>query len=214
MKEKIEYLRSIDTGVISDAMNLLGIGGWTNSIFPTDKDFKIVGKAFTGLFTAIVSGAETAYSSYEVIEMCEPGDVLVLAGAPEGRIFGGNLAFKAKNQKLEGIVLDGRTRDVSEIEEKIPLFCRGPINYNTDGKFKLTQIKVTVNCDGSTVNPGDIIVGDRDGIFIIPANRLDDVIYQCKHVEEVEAKMTAALKRNAPGSELKEILKEKKTPRK
>ena len=213
MKEKIEYLKSIDSGVVSDAMDLLGIGGWTNSIFPTNKDYKIVGKAFTGLFVTAVTGAETAYATYEVIDMCEAGDVLVLAGAPEGRLFGGNLAFKSKNQGLEGIVLDGRTRDMSEIEEKIPMFCRGPINYDS-GKFKLTQVKVTVNCDGTTINPGDIIVGDRDGIMVIPASRLDDVIYQCKHVAEVEAKMSAALKRNASGSELKEILKEKKVPRK
>ena len=214
MKEKLDYLRSIDSGVVSDAMNLLGIGGWTNSIFPTNKDFKIVGKAFTGSFARVVSGEESGYSSYDVLDMCEPGDVLVLAGAPEGRIFGGNLAFISKNRGLEGIVLDGRTRDVTEIEEMIPLFCRGPINYSTDAMYRMTQIKVSVNCDGTTINPGDIIVGDRDGVIVIPASRLDDVIYQCKHVEEVEAKMNAALKRNAPGSELKEIIKEKRVPRK
>ena len=214
MKEKIEYLRSIDSGVVSDALNLLGIGGWTDSIFPTNKDFKIAGKAFPCLFTGFISGTETAYSPYDVIEMCEPGDVLVFAGAPEGRIFGGNLAFKAKNQGLEGIVLEGRTRDMSEIEEKLPLFCRGAINYHTDLKYKLTQVKVTINCDGTLINPGDIIVGDRDGIIVIPSGRLDDVIYQCKHVEEVEAKMAAALGKRASASELKEIVKGKKTPRK
>jgi regulator of RNase E activity RraA len=212
--EKIAYLKAIDSGVIADAMNLLGLEGWTNSIFPANKDYKIVGKAFTGLFTAPVSGGEKTYSPYDVIEMCGPGDILVFAGAPEGRIFGGNLAFKSKNQGLEGIVLDGRTRDVSEIESHLPIFCRGPINYPTDNKYKLTQVNVVINCDGAMIKPGDIIVGDRDGIIVIPSERLDDVIYQCEHVEAVEAKMQAALKNNASAAEAKAIIKEKKILRK
>jgi regulator of RNase E activity RraA len=210
MNKKIEYLKSIDTGVISDAMGLLGIEGWTNNIFPTSKDFKIAGKAFTGLFTAPVSNAEKTYAAYDVINMCEPGDVLLFAGAPEGRIFGGNLASFAVNKGLAAVVLDGGTRDVSEIEEKIPLFCRKPVIRPTENRFKLTQIKIQVNCDGAMVNPGDIIVGDRDGIIVIPASRLDDVVYQCEMIVGVESEMGAALKRNAAVDELKSIIKKKK----
>jgi regulator of RNase E activity RraA len=212
--EKISYLKRIDSGVVTDAMGLLGLEGWTDGIFPTNKDYKIAGKAFTGLFTAPVSGDEKTYSPYDVIEMCGRGDVLVLAGAPKGRIFGGNLALKAKNQGLEGIVLDGRTRDVSEIENCLPIFCRGPINYPTDNKYKLTQVNVVVNCDGAMIKPGDIILGDRDGIIVIPGERLDDVIYQCEHVEAVEAKMQAALKNKASAAEAKAVIKAKKIPRK
>jgi regulator of RNase E activity RraA len=210
MDKKIEYLKSIDTGVISDAMGLLGIEGWTGNIFPTSKDFKIAGKAFTGLFTAPVSNNEKTYAAYDVIDMCEPGDVLIFAGAPEGRIFGGNLAAFALNKGLEAVVLDGGTRDVSEIEEKIPLFCRKPVIRPTENRYKLTQIKVSVNCDGAMVSPGDIVVGDRDGIIVIPVSRLDDVIYQCEMIAGVESEMSAALKKKAPVDELKAIIKKKK----
>jgi regulator of RNase E activity RraA len=210
MDKKIGYLKSLDTGVISDAMGLLGIEGWTSNIFPTSKDFKIAGKAFTGLFTAPVGNNEKTYAAYDVINMCEPGDVLLFAGAPEGRIFGGNLASFAVNKGLEAVVLDGGTRDVSEIEEKIPLFCRKPVIRPTESRYKLTQIKIQVACDGATVNPGDIIVGDRDGIIVIPASRLDDVIYQCEMIVAVETEMGAALKRKAAVDELKSIIKKKK----
>jgi regulator of RNase E activity RraA len=210
MDKKIEYLKSIDTGVISDAMGLLGIEGWTNTIFPTSKDFKIAGKAFTALFTAPVSNNEKTLAAYDVINMCEPGDVLVFAGAPEGRIFGGNLAAFAANKALGAIVLDGGTRDVSEIEERLPLFCRRPVIRPTENRYKLTQIKIPVNCDGAMVNPGDIIVGDRDGVIVIPASRLDDVVYQCEMIVGVESEMGAALKRKAPVDELKSIIKKKK----
>jgi regulator of RNase E activity RraA len=210
MDKRIEYLKSIDTGVISDAMGLLGIEGWTNNIFPSSKDFKIAGKAFTGLFTAPVSGNEKTYAPYDVIDMCEPADVLVFAGAPEGRIFGGNLAYFAMNKGLEAVVLDGGTRDVSEIEGRLPLFCRKAVIRPTDNQYKLTQIKVTVNCGGAMVSPGDIVVGDRDGLIVIPADRVDDVIFQCEKVVEVENEMGAALQRRAPVDELKAIIKKKK----
>ena len=212
-KEKMDYLRSIETGIVYDALELLGFGGWTNSIFPTDKKFKIAGKAFTALFTVKMSSDEKNINSYDVIEMAEKGDVLVFAGAPEGRIFGGNLAFKAKNQGLEAIVLEGRSRDVAEIEEKLPLFCRGPINYSTAHRYILTQVKVTVNCDGAMIRPGDIVVGDRDGILVIPGERLDEVIYQCEHIAGVEAKMQEALRNNASAAEAKAVISAKKSLR-
>jgi regulator of RNase E activity RraA len=214
MDKKIGYLKSIDTGVISDAMTLLGIDGWTNNIFPSSKDFKIAGKAFTILFVPTVNGAEKTIASYETIDTCQPGDVLVIAGAPDGRIFGGNLAYLCMNKGVAGVVLDGKTRDVNEIEERVPLFCRGCINRPTDAQYKMVKAQVSVNCDGVAVSPGDIIVGDRDGVIVVPAARVDDVIYQCEMIVEVEAEMAAALKRKAPGTELYAILKKKKILRK
>lgn len=215
MDKKLEYLKSIETGVVSDALELLNIKNWTNSIFPSDKDFKIVGKAFTALFTATVSKDEKTYNHYDVINMCEEGDVLVFAGAPEGRIFGSNTAVVASQKGIVGIVLDGRSRDVTEIENvPMPLFYRGPIIAPTDSQYKLTQVQVRVNCDGAMINPGDIVVGDRDGMVVIPAERLDEVIYQCEMIADVEAQMLQGLKRKAPIEELKAIIKQKKILRK
>jgi regulator of RNase E activity RraA len=214
MDKKIEYLKSIDTGVVSDAMTLLGIDGWTSNIFPTAKDYKIAGTAFTMMYAPTVNNNEKTLATYETIDTCQPGDVLVIAGAPEGRIFGGNLAFLSKNKGVEGVVLDGKTRDVNEIEEKIPLFCRGAIIRPTDAQYKLVKAQVPVLCDGVVISPGDFVVGDRDGLAVIPAARIDEVIYQCEMIVEVEAEMQAALKRKAPGTELYSILKKKKTLRK
>jgi 4-hydroxy-4-methyl-2-oxoglutarate aldolase len=142
--------------------------------------------------------------------MCEPGDVLILGGAPYGRIFGGNLASFAMNKGLEAVVLDGGTRDISEVEKKLPLFCRKPVIRPTDFQYKLTKAKITFNCDGAMVSPGDIVVGDRDGIIIIPSARLDDIIYQCEMVAEVESEMSEALKKRVTVNELKSIIKKKK----
>lgn len=214
LKKQLEYLSKIDTGVVTDALGLLGIGEWTTNIFPTDKDFKCVGTAFTGQYTSS-SGDAPPYNAYDVIEKAEPGDVLVLAGAPDARIFGGNLALHAKNKGLAAVILDGKTRDVTEIEEvPIKLFCRGPlIHGKNDSRYKLSAIQVKVDCDGAIINPGDIIIGDRDGMIAIPRDRVDDVIYQCEHVVEVEADMHAALLKNCSAAEAKNVIKAKKTLR-
>lgn len=214
LKRQMEYLRKIDTGVVTDALNLLGIGEWTTSIFPTDKDFKCVGPAFTGQYTS-PSGDAPPHNAYDVIEKVEPGDVLVLAGAPDGRIFGGNLGLHAKNKGVEAVILDGKTRDITEIEEvPMKLFCRGPlIHAKNDGRYKFSAIQVKVDCDGAIVNPGDIVIGDRDGIVVIPRDKVDDVIYQCEHVAQVEEKMHAALLKNCTAAEAKNTIKDKKIPR-
>jgi regulator of RNase E activity RraA len=214
MDKQLNYLKSLETGIVSDALTILGIEGWTNNLFPVSKDLKIVGKAFTALYTPTVNGNEKTYVAYEVIDMCKAGDVLVIAGAQDGRIFGGNLATHALNKGLEGVVLDGRTRDVCEIEKLMPLFFRGPINRPTDNRYKLTGVNVPIVCDGVLINPNDIIVGDRDGIIVIPANFVDDVIYQCEMIVEVENEMAGALKRKASGKDLFAILKKKKSLRK
>ena len=214
MDKKVEYLKSIDTGVVSDAMTLLGIEGWTSNIFPTSKEFKIAGRAFTMLYTPTVNGNEKTLATYETIDTCQPGDVLVITGALEGRIFGGNLAFLSMNKGAEGVVLDGKTRDINEIEGRVPLFCRGAAIRPTDAQYKLIKAQVPVVLDGVPVSPGDIVVGDRDGIVVVPASRVDDVIYQAEMIVEVEAEMGAALKRKAPGTELYAILKKKKILRK
>jgi regulator of RNase E activity RraA len=215
MDKRVEYLKSIDTGVVSDAMTLLGIDGWTGNVFPTSKEFKIAGTAFTMLHVPTVNNNEKTLATYETIDAyCKPGDVVVLAGAPEGRIFGGNLSFLCRNKGAVGVVIDGKTRDINEIEEKIPLFCRGAIIRPTDFQFKLVKAQVPVVFDGVTISPGDVVVGDRDGIAVVPAARVDEVIYQCEMIVGVEAEMQEALKRKAPGSELYAILKKKKTLRK
>jgi len=214
LSAKLAYLRDIDTGVVTDALGLLGIGQWTSDIFPTDKSFKCVGPAFTGKYVPF-NEQDAALNAYDVIDKVTPGDVLVLASAPDARIFGGNLGLHAHNKGVEAVVLDGRTRDVTEIEEvPMKLFCRGPIIHSkNDKKYKFTQIQVPIECDGAVINPGDIVIGDRDGIVVIPRDRLDDVIYQCEHVEACEAVMHKTLLRNCSGAEAKATIAAKKKPR-
>lgn len=209
MQKKMEFLKKVGTGVVSDAMALLGIDGWTTHVFPISKDMKIAGPAFTTRSVIPVNGKEKTLGAYGVIDSCQPGDVIVRAGTPEGRLFGGNMALMAKNKGVEGVVIDGKSRDLNDIEDVMPLFLRCPTTRPSDTTSKLVEIQVPVVFDGVHVAPGDIVVGDRDGVLFIPAARLDDVIYQAEMIAEVEKEATDALSQNAPLTDVVAIIKKK-----
>ncbi|MBQ9421576.1 MAG: hypothetical protein IJU30_07480 [Lachnospiraceae bacterium] len=213
MQKKMEFLKSVGTGVISDAMTLLGIDGWTTHVFPIEKNMKIAGPAFTTRSVIPVNGKEKTLGAYGVIDSCQPGEVIVRAGTPEGRLFGGNMALMAKNKGVEGVVIDGKSRDLNDIEDVMPLFLRSATVKPSDTTSKLVEIQVPVVFDGVHVNPGDIVVGDRDGVLFIPADRLDDVIYQAEMIAEVEKEATEALNQHLPVADVVAIIKKKSAMR-
>lgn len=213
MKDKMEFLKKVGTGVVSDAMTLLGIDGWTTHVFPIAKSMKIAGPAFTTRSVVPVNGKEKTIGAYGMIDSCQPGDVIVRAGTPEGRLFGGNMALLAKNKGVEGVVLDGKSRDLNDIEDTIPLFLRSATVRPSDTVSKLVEVQVPVVFDGVHVSPGDIVVGDRDGVLFIPAERLDDVIYQAEMIAEIEKEAVEALNKKAPFDDVLQIIKKKSTMR-
>jgi regulator of RNase E activity RraA len=212
MKEKLDYLKTIDTGILMDAMDALKLEGWMyDEILPMDPTSKIAGPAFTGQFRHVTDPTAPGHSSYDVIDMCDPGAVLVLAGGTGERVMGGNNATIGKMKQLAAIVADGMTRDIDEIVEKgCPLFCAGKRFFNTSPSLKLMELNVPVNCGGRLVRPGDIIFGDREGVIVIPVERLDDVIRQCKFIQSCEAEMKDIFAGKRPISEAKNIIKKKK----
>ena len=213
MKEKFEYLKTINTGIIMDAMDGLNLQGWMyDEIVPINPTSKIVGPAFTGLYSYVTDLNVPAHSTYDVIDMCEPGTVLVLAGCVGERVMGGFNSAAGKLKQLAAIVTEGMTRDVDEVAEiGCPLFCAGKRFYSTSPNSKLLDLNIPVNCGGRLVHPGDIIFGDGEGVIVIPVERIDDVIRQCKHVESCEIEMQEIVSGARPLSDAKFVLKKKKT---
>lgn len=93
---------------------------------------------------------------------------------------------------LEGAVLDGGVRDVEEIERDFgfPVFARNVTPATTVGRFKTVSANEPVVVGGVTVNPGDLIVGDRDGVVVVPADMVDEVLKLALDIEEREREQT------------------------
>ena len=115
-EERLKVFEEVDPGCITDALICFKIGAWMQGIFPVSKKAKIYGRAVTARFET-VSDPEEILTPYEIIEMGEPGDVLVWNVDMDANIMGENIFHFIKGHGLNGIVLEGKIRDINEIEE-------------------------------------------------------------------------------------------------
>jgi regulator of RNase E activity RraA len=99
-------------------------------------------------------------------------------------------------RRIGGAVLDAGARDVAEIREaQFPVFSRTIIPSSTVGRYVTVAINQPVVCGGVLVHPGDIVVGDADGVVVVPGGEAHEVLAAARQIEETEAKMTKAIAR-------------------
>jgi len=106
----------------------------------------------------------------KAIEEARPGDVLVISSDGESNlsVWGGVMATMAVRRKIAGVVTDGLVRDVAQIRKTgLPVFATGltPAAPTKDGPG---QINTVIACGNVVVQPGDIVLGDEDGVVIVP----------------------------------------------
>ena len=137
--------------------------------------------------SAIVTNRELAF---ELADHAGPGEFLVV-GAPQAlpyAIWGGVLTLQASLRGAAGAVADGMTRDVGDIRKLgFPVWCRGvtpmPAGY---GGYSCLATNVAVTCSGAEVLPGDYVVGDQDGVLVIPPDQAEEVVSVCESMEQAE----------------------------
>lgn len=180
-KEMVERFRDIPTSNIGDVMNRLycmyGIASMNNK--------RMAGTAFT-----IKAPMGDNLMVGRALEMAQPGDVLVIdSGGTLNRSTMGEMMFTyAQARGLAGIVVDGAIRDIDSMRTlDIPIFARG---VTPQGPYKKGpgEINVPIACGGQAVMPGDIIIGDSDGIVVIHKEDaqyvVEDVIKKAKFEAE------------------------------
>ena len=141
-------------------------GALTSRIKPLDPESRVCGPAVT------VLGPELSLRR-AAADVAEPGDVLIIAagGSDNYACFGDGTARKMAVQGVQGVVVDGSVRDARRITRLgFPCFCLGVTvaNYDYPVFPKLGAVNVPVSCGGTIVDPGDLIVGDSDGVLCIP----------------------------------------------
>lgn len=216
MNNKIkEFFMKVETGVVTDAMNLLKIQGWTTGIFPFRPEERLFGPAFTLMGTQPKYDGEKDFTLYDLADYWNEGDILVVDGkAGPYSLMGENMVHVAQYWGLGGIVLNGRCRDYAQIRDlDIPVFGIGPAIALKKGRLRYTEYNVPVDISGVNVNPGDYILGDIDGVLVFPSRYAEDIMYQCEMIQEVEAEVEDAIKKKLPLNVIKSIIKKKSTLR-
>ncbi len=134
---------------------------------------------------------------HKALDLARPGDILVIdaRGDITNAILGELMTWYAKHQGIAGIVVDGAVRDFHGISENhiIPVFARG---LSHQGPFKSGpgEIHGEVQIGGMTVHDGDLIVGDYDGIVVIPPDRAAKIIQEAETVSQKELLVPQAIK--------------------
>ncbi|MES2529570.1 MAG: RraA family protein [Pseudomonadota bacterium] len=136
---------------------------------------------------------------HKALMMVQPGDVLVIDGGGDvsQALVGGLIRTTCVARKLGGLVIDGAVRDLVEwAEDGMPIFARGH-THRGPSKDGPGEVNVPISCAGLVVLPGDLIVGDADGVIAIPAAEAEDILQRGRAHLEKEAKIRAA---NATGT--------------
>ena len=142
----------------------------------------------------------------KALSMCAQGKVLVIDGQGERNtaLWGSIITMAARLKALQGVVIDGAIRDVAGIRrDRLPVFARSVVP-NAGGAEYLGELNVPIQCGGVVVNPGDWVVGDEDGVVVIPANRLPSVLKKAELLGQIEKQIVRAVRR---GQDLASLLR-------
>jgi regulator of RNase E activity RraA len=200
-REIASQLRDLSCTDLSDAMDRLRINGQLAGIMPLDRNFSLVGRAWTLRYGP---AGEVPGTVGDYIDDLGPLQVVVLdnQGRADATVWGDLLTSVASRRDIAGTVIDGVCRDVDRaLTLRYPIFSRG--NWMRTGKDRV-QVEATsepVSIGGVRVCPGDWLRGDGDGVVCIPAQRVHDVIAAAKNVAEAEERIREAIE---AGSSLRE----------
>ena len=155
-----------------------------SSLKPLIPGLRIAGPAKTA---RTVPGQNAAI--HRALHTARPGDVLVVDGGAADRFgpFGDLLAEGCKARGIAGAVLDCTVRDSADIRALgFQVFCRG---FHPEATLKQEpgEVDVEILCGGVPVRPGDIVVGDDDGVVVVPTEIAESVLERAAQVAEREA---------------------------
>ncbi|ODS42144.1 MAG: bifunctional hexulose-6-phosphate synthase/ribonuclease regulator [Candidatus Altiarchaeales archaeon IMC4] len=179
-------LAKVSTANISDAMHR----AYSIDIKPLVEGTKIFGRAVT------VRCAPGDWAKpVEAIDIAEKGDVIIIDSGGVGPAVWGELATESSIQKgIAGVIINGAARDTSDIRKlRFPLFAR-LVMSNAGEPKGIGEINVPVTISGKTINPGDWIIADDDGVMVIPKEDAMEVSNRAIDVLEKENRVRKEIK--------------------
>jgi 4-hydroxy-4-methyl-2-oxoglutarate aldolase len=177
LDQHLEEARRHGTTTLSDAMDRLAIAGQALGIAPLDRGFRMVGRAFTvrTIPVAVASGGSVG----DYIDEVPAGNVVVLdnGGLMDATVWGDILTIMAHRRALAGTVIHGVCRDAARsLELGYPIFSRGVSMRTGRGRVQADAYQVAVSLGEARVEPGDLLVGDADGVVVVPTARQEEVL--------------------------------------
>lgn len=184
-----QYVQAYDgipVANISDCMTRMTAAG--PRLRPMHKGGYLVGPALT-----VKARPGDNLMIHKALTMAQPGDVIVVdaGGDLTNSLFGELMVSTAITRKVAGVVLNGAVRDSDFIAQgSFPLYAAG-VTHRGPYKDGPGEINVPIAIDGMVIEPGDLVVGDADGLLCIPYDSVEEVLAAVRKKMDLEKKMLA-----------------------
>lgn len=204
-EEIISQAKTFSSTLLSDAME--GDGSLDYQIKPVTKGTFMVGTALT----VDLQPGDNLYL-HQAIYLADRGYVIMVDGKKHeyNAYLGELMALAAEAIGVEGIVIDGLIRDKQIVKNlEIPIFARGFIPRGPR-KERQGSINKTISCGGILVQPGDLVLGDEDGVTVVPRDRIEEVFRKAeskKMYEEKRIKVIHQYRKDKEKGDLQESIK-------
>lgn len=187
LQSQVDQLKGIATGVVVDC---LGGHGALDAAIKVINDSQ---PSFCGVAVTCDAGPADNLAVFGALDIAAAGDVVMVAtGAYSGcAVVGDRVLGLAKNKGVVALVTDGYVRDVVGINDVgLPCYAAG-VTPNSPARTGPGSAGLTVILGGVSVQSGDVIVGDRDGVVVVPSQRLAEVLDRLPGVLKAEAELDA-----------------------
>jgi 4-hydroxy-4-methyl-2-oxoglutarate aldolase len=195
--------------VVGDILDTLGFMHQflPPAIKPVERSMVVAGRAMPVLETNCFARAEPQGKSplsqqafgllFQALDDLAPNEVYVATGsAPQFALWGGLMTTRAMHLKAAGAVLDGYSRDTTEVLELgLPVFSLGGYSQDQGPRGKVVDYRVPVEIQGVRVCPGDIVFGDQDGVLVIPREAEKEAISLALEKAATESSVRKAIQK-------------------
>ncbi|WP_144095993.1 RraA family protein [Croceicoccus sediminis] len=189
-QQDVERYRQLPVAVVSDAMNRLSAGG--ARLRKIHREGLLIGPAVT-----VRTRPGDNLMVHKALDMAVAGDVVVVdaGGDLTNAIIGELMVAYARKKRLAGIVINGAIRDFGELSKgDFPVFAAG-VTHRGPYKDGPGEVNKVIALDGMPVQPGDLVMGDEDGLIAIPQRQLDTVYAAALAKHQAETAQMQAIER-------------------
>jgi 4-hydroxy-4-methyl-2-oxoglutarate aldolase len=191
-------LQALGTAVLSDALDRLGVNGALRGLVPVWDGLRMAGPAFTVRY---VPAATPPGSVGDYIDDVDEGAVIVLdnGGRLDATVWGDLLTGVAGQRRLGGTVIDGVCRDTDRAQAAgYPIYSRGRFMRTGKDRVEVADVQTPVSVGGCRIAPGDLLLGDNDGVVNLPGPLLGAILDVAEEIACAEAAIAADVAAGAP----------------
>ncbi|MBO0702186.1 MAG: ribonuclease activity regulator RraA [Candidatus Dormibacteraeota bacterium] len=189
-----ELLREVSTATLTSQLHHHGVTNClVRGVQPLRPDLRLVGQAFTLRYVPVRGERDqghridnTTNPQRVAVERVGPGEVLVIdaRGELDAASFGHIIATRIARRGAAGLVTDGALRDTAGFRTlDLPSYCRASHPTASQQRHHAVDLQVPIACGGVRVEPGDVVVGDQDGVVVFPLE-LADQVAEAGHAQE------------------------------